>query len=278
MKTSGAGRMRVLLLCGVLAGGLSLRGQEEGAPLINQSREEAIRRLGPMRGSAVFDQREILQFDRGLVELRDGRVVRADIITPEQLAERRAREAAEREAAVKAQQQAAARRKAEGEALIRRFKEDFNFASKPAAERVIVWREIAGRYPEAVNDDLRTLLLAAESEAEKNKMEQRIAQLEFLAWEANRKAEAAKEEASRPKVIYHGYDPFFGRYYLNTGCGVLPYGRPWVRSTHPGSSGFYGPGGYVHESFGIGTGIQLRTRSGSVQGELRINNRSIQRP
>lgn len=201
------------------------QGKGARESFISLTREDVVQRLGPIRGMVNFEHREILQFDRGLVELRDGKVVRADVLSPEELTARRAQEKSDWELARQRAIQQAARRKADGEALRNRLKTDADFALKPASERAAAWRELGNRYPEAMDAEYQAILAAADAEASRQAMEQRVSQLEYLAWEANRRAQNAEAEARRARVApVVGYDPFTGRYTFNPRYGVVPNG------------------------------------------------------
>src|SRR5689334_15458512 len=58
--------------------------------------EEAVATLGSPRGRLQVAGRNLVYFERGEIEVRDGRVTRVDLLTPEEYAAQQAREEQQR--------------------------------------------------------------------------------------------------------------------------------------------------------------------------------------
>lgn len=113
-------------------------GVDPGATL-----EEVRTVFGAPSGQVRAGERHLLYYERGAVELVNGRVTRVDLRSPEEQAAQDAREA-------RAQAERATRRAQrieEGTALRDRRLADEAFRSAPVAYQVAFWEDFARRYP-----------------------------------------------------------------------------------------------------------------------------------
>ncbi|HVU17072.1 MAG TPA: hypothetical protein VHD32_09100 [Candidatus Didemnitutus sp.] len=132
--------------------------------------------MGLPKGDVRVGNREILYYDRGTVELRDGSVARADILSDADFATFTARKNAE-EARLAAER---SRLVSEGESLKARKLSDGAFASTPFAYQVAYWQNFAARYPGVSVADEIALARArlAEQLSQQAATEERLANLE----------------------------------------------------------------------------------------------------
>jgi hypothetical protein len=196
--------------------------------------------LGEPRAALTAGTYQALLFDRGRVELRDGRVVLADLVSQEEADRRRVEalriEQQNREIAEHYRRQ----RIAQGSALLERTRSDPSFAGTAAADQLRFWQEFRRKYPE-LDSSAEYLAALTRREAEMEEMRrvavesQRIRDLEQRVAEAEYRARAA-EQLARQNVYY--YRP--AAVYSPVVYGVTPYyrARPvCVRpvSAHPGT-------------------------------------------
>jgi hypothetical protein len=178
------------------------------------TREAVVAELGAPTGSAAVGANTILFFARGEVHLRDGRVVKANVVSAEELAKREAEQAAAIKRMDDAARERLARLEAEGHAIYAAKKTDAQFAALPAVEQLNYWRSFASRYPmipvadeiaplaERVEHDLRLRELVAGNEA-------RLADIEARVENAEERAARAEREARRDRY-YPGYGVLTG--------------------------------------------------------------------
>lgn len=161
-------------------------------------RDAVIAELGEPAGVIRLPNEELLYFDRGTVRLRDGVVVDVQLVTAEEARRRREAEAAMAARVAASRSAQAARRKAEGEALLRAWMEDPVFRRASLQEQADRWTEFARRYPEVpVAGYLSDVTKRLEEQQVREEQERRIAMLEFRALQAEQTARAAEERASR---------------------------------------------------------------------------------
>lgn len=125
-------------LLALLASSLAARDVAPGASL-----DEVRATLGQPNGQMRLGARHVLYYERGAVELSDGRVTRVDLRTPEEQAAIAAREE-------RLEAELASRRSqvfAEGTALRDRKLADAGFLASPVAYQVAFWEDFARRYP-----------------------------------------------------------------------------------------------------------------------------------
>ncbi|MCC5804797.1 MAG: hypothetical protein JJU00_00590 [Opitutales bacterium] len=134
----------VRILTVILAAAALAHGSPQAvSPERGDSRDKAIRVLGPPTGTAWMGDREVLQYPRGRIFLREGRVQTVDLMTIDAFLSRKAHEARREE---KAAADADSRRE-EGEALRLATLADPDFRRLPADERLAFWRQFAADYP-----------------------------------------------------------------------------------------------------------------------------------
>lgn len=132
-----------------------------GGVQLGDTEADVLNALGEPQGRLKAGPQVILNFRRGVVVLREGRVVAMDVVTDEeaaQKAENRARATVARRAHA---EQDRLRRIEEGTAERERRLADEEFAKLPPAERLAFWTGFRKRYPGVPVDDV---LAAAERE------------------------------------------------------------------------------------------------------------------
>ncbi|HZP59575.1 MAG TPA: hypothetical protein VFB27_04565 [Opitutaceae bacterium] len=171
---------------------------------LGDSLEEVRSALGEPRGQARLDGRLVLFYDRGEVELVDGRVTNSDFLSSEDFAALQAQHAAEAERAAQV--------RAEGEALKAKKLADPAFASAPPAYQVAFWEDFHRRYPQVSCDDEYNLALARrQEELDKQAHDQNVTDLQNRATEAENRAAEAEREAQQARTSgYWGWPVFFG--------------------------------------------------------------------
>jgi hypothetical protein len=157
--------------------------------------------LGAPNGYAQINNRLTLFYDRGQVQLVDGRVVSSDFLSPEDFAEKQARDKA-----IAAQ---AAQHLAEGQALKAQKLADPNFTSAPPAYQLAFWQYFRLRYPEVPCDDEYNLALARQQEQlAAQEREQKVAELEARVADAENRATLAENLARQSNYNASYASPF----------------------------------------------------------------------
>lgn len=137
--------------------------------------------------------REIWSYERGRVELLTGTVVRVELITPDQLKNRRQADAdeARRQALADASRRAAL--KAEGEGVLQRWLVDPDFLLAAPEWQLEKWKEFMERYPDVcVTQHVVAAVERVRGEREQAARDSRLKELEFRVWSAEQKAAAAE--------------------------------------------------------------------------------------
>ena len=177
-------------------------------------RSAVLRALGEPSGIMQLDGREYLLYERGRVDLVDGKVVETKLITQDQLDMRRAREREDAKARHMAALAAREARIAEGLSVRSQKLTDPGFLAKSPQQRVDYWRSFRATYPEVDVDgeyslalrelqvELDTARVEADRRREIDRLEERVAQAEERARDAEREA----VEAQRYQYGY-GYYP-----------------------------------------------------------------------
>lgn len=150
-----------------------------GAIKPGDTRTAVVEELGAPTSTIRLGKEETLYYERGRVQLLDGKVASFEIISPEQLRERQA--AAEKARAEQAARLAQwrAQLKLEGEAALKQLLADPAFVSATAAMQVARWREFMRKYPDVpVTGYYLPALKRLEEEQTSQAQEQRIASLE----------------------------------------------------------------------------------------------------
>ena len=227
MKSSSALLLSLLMMAGT---GIAV---EPGAS------PAAVRaELGEPDGQLLLGARLLYTYARGEVEFISNAVVRADLISAEQLHLRQAAKTAEAE---RQRAWADARRELrlqEGQTALARVREDATFPLRPASEQVAWWQSFRQRYPElgvdaSYSDALRRLELEEREQRVAQAERQRLADLERRVADAEaRSAEA--ERASRRRSFTYDCGPRYPVYVpypvtlVRRDCAPAPCDRPRV--------------------------------------------------
>ncbi|RKX32900.1 MAG: hypothetical protein DRP71_11375 [Verrucomicrobia bacterium] len=120
--------------------------------------------LGLPNGLIEVGTDRILFYERGEVVLKNGRVVKHNLMTEIEFAEKSRREAERKALLAQLAEERRLQREAEGLALKQSRLDDATFAGLPAVERVTFWRTFRKRYPMVPIDlELGTALAEYES-------------------------------------------------------------------------------------------------------------------
>ena len=168
------------------------------------SLEQAVAALGSPRGRLQVGDRSLVYFERGEIEVQDGRVTRVDLKTPEEHASLRAREEQQRTVRAARREQLIAAGTAERDRKLA----DENFRSAPVAYQVAYWQDFASRYPDVSVVEPLTIARIKYNEVleEKHRTEreqQRREEREEQEW-------AAQRDRSEVYPLYTSYG--YGRY------------------------------------------------------------------
>jgi hypothetical protein len=202
-------KIRVVCLVCSLASALVADDVRPGASL---GEVQAV--LGTPNGEALLNDRQFLYYERGTVELRDGRVTKVALRTAEGQAAVIARE--ERMRAERESQRA--HLLAEGNALRERKLTDAMFQAAPAAHQVAFWEDFAQRYPGvSVAEPLSIARMRLNEQLdEKRRRSEELNRLNEL--------EERLAAAEREPVYYRvrSYPVHYGRYHHHKEFGLGP--------------------------------------------------------
>ena len=188
---------------------------------IGDTYQQVIDQLGDPQGEIKSGTYQLLSFDRGRVELRNGKVAKTEILSDEQvekkrlLAEKKLAEAERKFAAEREQ------RIAEGTTVHAAKLADEEFMVSPAADRVAFWQNFKKLYPEVpLGDEYTAALRELEQDYAARRIErerqQQISDLEQRVADAEARADRAEQHQS-PVVVYdtpsiYGGYPAYGFY------------------------------------------------------------------
>ncbi len=172
---------------------------------IGDTREDVIRVLGEPRGSITSGPYQLLQFERGRVELHDGLVTQLGIVSEAVAQERRFERERAAEVRERLDAERRARRYAEGVDAREYARSDETFQLLSGREQLDFWNDFRRRYPEVrVDVEFASAAARARREIEKQRenerlarMERRIAEAEARARDAERQAEDLAEDLER---------------------------------------------------------------------------------
>lgn len=197
------------LTIGFAVSGLTLLARAEDiVPLPGWTREQVVQALGEPPSLIRSEDIEILNYERGQVNLRSNRVFSAALVSSEEAI--RLRKERERRDMLNAQARAQRRQQLieEGTAERERLLASPQTFSMPPELQVQLWEDFARRYPDVRVTDL---LLAArgrvQEQAEQNEVRQRLAEVEYRARDAQLRAQDAEEAAERNR--FYGYYPYW---------------------------------------------------------------------
>ncbi|OHE81257.1 MAG: hypothetical protein A3G75_13175 [Verrucomicrobia bacterium RIFCSPLOWO2_12_FULL_64_8] len=187
------------------------------------SRAEALAALGAPRGEARSGDRTFLYYERGVVELRLDRVVRASLISEEVYDQRVAQRLAEAERLKAESELRLAGLTAEGEALRARKLADPVFNAAPLSYQVAFWEDFARRYPGVPSaEQLILARLRLTDELERRRIEEdredRLAELEARV----AAAEARARDAETRTYPFGGFYSYYGRSRHSTPFSLWP--------------------------------------------------------
>ena len=186
--------MATILTCVALLA--SAARADEPAPEVGWTRAATIEAMGEPRGFMTVGPLEMLYYERGRVQLRDGIVESVDLVSEAEA--QRVRE--EREALRAREAEARERRRRarieEGLAERERILDVLRTDDAGPATEVRLWEDFARRYPEVpVGDQLAAARSRLVEEREREELRRRVAELEARTREAERRAWAAEEAA-----------------------------------------------------------------------------------
>jgi len=116
---------------------------------------DVVRSLGNPKGQMDknAEQRKLLYYPRGLVDIRNDRVFEFNLLTEQELDARIKRKQQERLAKERELAELERLMLEEAAAEVNKIKEDPNFELQPPAKRVAFWKQFQRRYPGAPLDD-----------------------------------------------------------------------------------------------------------------------------
>jgi hypothetical protein len=168
------------------------------------SLEQALATLGSPRGRLQVGDRSLVYFERGEIEVQDGRVTRVDLKTPEEHASLRAREEEQRSMRAARHEQLVAAGIAERDRKLA----DENFRSAPVAYQVAYWQDFASRYPDvSVVEPLTIARIKYNEHLEEKQRKEREQQRRE---EREEQELAAQRDRSEVYPLYTSYG--YGRY------------------------------------------------------------------
>ena len=231
-----------------LAWAMGVVGLSRAAIVDGATRDQTIAELGAPTGTIVMGTREVLYYDRGTVELRDGKVVRANLVSPEEARRRREAEARAYQEWLRVEAERSARRKVEGEQELKRMLNDASFLLEDPERQVELWQDFIRKYPEVpVGAYLSEAQRQAAEVRERRETAARLANLEQRTADAEARARAAEDEAARLRSQTTSYSynigwpmPYY--YYAPPPYYVPSYPR---RDVHAGSTGTDATGGLL---------------------------------
>jgi len=182
---------------------------------VGDSKESVYAALGEPAGYLSYNDTELLLYDRGVVELRDGRVVTEDVLSEEEWQAQRARRAREEERRRARERARMRQRYLEGVALRDRYLQDESLQNAPPARQVEFWQSFRERYPNVeLPEQYAKALEAMEArltlEAEIAERESRIAELEARLREAEERARQAEASASHARSSHDTDSVYLG--------------------------------------------------------------------
>ena len=228
-----------LVLALILAASGTLRASEV---VVGEPLADVLLDLGKPRGFIRAGSYLLLDYERGKVELRDEKVVQADLMTDEELAAYKELTARRTAMASKAAMERRIALFAEGTKVRDAKLTDPVFLSSPASEQVAFWRWFRQKYPGVeIGGEYAVVLQKYEAELDAQQREadqkQQVAELEARVADAERAAAEAQEEAERARQ-YYGYYSTYPICYVRPSvpCGPTVIRPPVQVPSRPGLS------------------------------------------
>lgn len=188
--------------------------------------QQVIAELGEPQGEIAAGDYRLLYFPRGKVELRDGKVTKAELVTEEQAEKSRQLREQQQAEATRIAAEAREKRIVDGTAVRQAKLADKDFMASPASERVAFWQNFKKLYPEVpLGSEYTTALRELEQEYAAQRIErqrqQQIGDLEKRVADAEDRARRAEQRHS--STIVYDSSPGYG-YYPGWACY-----SPWYR-------------------------------------------------
>ena len=113
----------------------------------NDTLAEVVGILGKPQGKLERGTNVTLYYDRGLIDLSDGKVVNAHLVSPEEAALLRSERERKLEELRLQSERDRKRLISEGQAALKKVLDDKQFEKRPPRERVAYWQDFQQRYP-----------------------------------------------------------------------------------------------------------------------------------
>jgi hypothetical protein len=195
---------------------------------VGDSLEQVLSAMGEPRGEIKAGTYQLLYFERGRVELRNGKVSKMDLVSEAQ--QEKIRLSREKQQAEAAQMAAEARTKriVEGMALRKSKLAETAFMNAPASERVAYWQSFKKLYPEVplgaeyttaladLEKDLAVQRIASAQQRQLDSLEQRVADAEDRAKRAEPRRNSITIYDDSPAVYGYGYPYVTYNPWINT--------------------------------------------------------------
>jgi len=156
----------------------SLAENTTGDVIAGESAAAVTNKLGKPSGTIQLGRRTVYLYDRGMIDVQNGTVVRSDLVSPEEAARlKRERARAEEESRRRAEQERQ-RLEKEGQAERQRMQADETFQRLPPSERIERWKTFAQKYPHTpVQDEIASALSESDSQQRARDRDQHLARL-----------------------------------------------------------------------------------------------------
>lgn len=180
---------------------------------VGDTYQQVIDELGEPQGEITSGTYQLLSFARGRVELRKGRVAKAELISAAQY-EKKAQLRAQRQAeAEQLATEARAKRITEGSTIRKAKLDDEVFMKSSAADRVTYWQKFKKLYPEVPLEDeytsaLRELDQDYAAQRVERARQQQIVDLEQRV--ADAEARADRNEQQRTSTVVYDSPAIYG--------------------------------------------------------------------
>jgi hypothetical protein len=177
---------------------------------VGASIEEVHAALGRPNGYIKVGAHEMLVYDRGRVELRDGLVTDFHLVSEEEARARKLERKRRRSERLAAERERREQLRVDGKALKQEKQSDPLFAALSARERLAFWRTFRKRYPDVdVDAEYAAALAERERELEQELLQRRVDALEQRVAAAEQRARRAEPEAawagSTSRRVYVNY-------------------------------------------------------------------------
>jgi hypothetical protein len=154
-------------------------GDAAQAVKLGDSRMDVVAELGAPTGFIRCGKEETLYYERGSLQLQDGKVVNFELLSPDQLRAKKVAEAKARAEQAARVAELRAQLKTEGESVLAKLLADPDFVNAGSAVQVARWREFMKKYPDVpVSEYYLPTLKRYEEEQAQQARDQRIADLE----------------------------------------------------------------------------------------------------